>query len=217
MRKTIALGLVFIMALGLCSCKSSYSAKIGDVEDALEDTCGAKDADDDQYDRMVDNIFSVANEAEYFKDGVYTKVSSSDYTFFPFHATIDVSDVKSVFKYLKADPDSEESGSVAQMEVLVIQFSKSAYAQNYFDLIMNSRKKTYENNEDLGEGIKNEFVEKKEYFAFASESEFMSYNVYASIDGSTVFYAFVQGPNADSLKAEYYDFMNKMECSIISM
>ncbi|MBO4747858.1 MAG: hypothetical protein IKX04_03310 [Clostridiales bacterium] len=217
MRKTIALGLVFIMALGLCSCKSSYSAKIGDVEDALEDTCGAKDADDDQYDRMVDNIFSVANEAEYFKDGVYTKVSSSDYTFFPFHATIDVSDVKSVFKYLKADPDSEESGSVAQMEVLVIQFSKSAYAQNYFDLILNSRKKTYENNEDLGEGIKNEFVEKKEYFAFASESEFMSYNVYASIDGSTVFYAFVQGPNADSLKAEYYDFMNKMECSIISM
>ena len=217
MRKTIALGLVFIMALGLCSCKSSYSAKIGDVEDALEDTCGAKDADDDQYDRMVDNIFSVANEAEYFKDGVYTKVSSSDYTFFPFHATIDVSDVKSVFKYLKADPDSEESGSVAQMEVLVIQFSQSAYAQNYFDLIMNSRKKTYENNEDLGEGIKNEFVEKKEYFAFASESEFMSYNVYASIDGSTVFYAFVQGPNADSLKAEYYDFMNKMECSIISM
>lgn len=217
MRKIIALGLVFIMAFGLCSCKSSYSAKIGDVEDALEDTCGAKDADDDQYDRMVDNIFSVANEAEYFKDGVYTKVSSSDYTFFPFHATIDVSDVKSVFKYLKADPDSEESGSVAQMEVLVIQFSKSAYAQNYFDLIMNSRKKTYENNEDLGEGIKNEFVEKKEYFAFASESEFMSYNVYASIDGSTVFYAFVQGPNADSLKAEYYDFMNKMECSIISM
>ena len=217
MRKTIALGLVFIMALGLCSCKSSYSAKIGDVEDALEDTCGAKDADDDQYDRMVDNIFSVANEAEYFKDGVYTKVSSSDYTFFPFHATIDVSDVKSVFKYLKADPDSEESGSVAQMEVLVIQFSKSAYAQNYFDLILNSRKKTYENNEDLGEGIKNEFVEKKEYFAFASESEFMSYNVYASIDGSTVFYALVQGPNADSLKAEYYDFMNKMECSIISM
>ncbi|MBR5040521.1 MAG: hypothetical protein IKX68_05350 [Clostridiales bacterium] len=217
MRKTIALGLVFIMALGLCSCKSSYSAKIGDVEDALEDTCGAKDADDDQYDRMVDNIYSVADEAAYFKDGVYTKVSSSDYTFFPFHATIDVSDVKSVFKYLKADPDSEESGSVAQMEVLVIQFSKSAYAQNYFDLIMNSRKKTYENNEDLGEGIKNEFVEKKEYFAFASESEFMSYNVYASIDGSTVFYAFVQGPNADSLKAEYYDFMNKMECSIISM
>ncbi|MBR4818698.1 MAG: hypothetical protein IKZ74_01435 [Clostridiales bacterium] len=217
MRKTIALGLVFIMALGLCSCKSSYSAKIGDVEDALEDTCGAKDADDDQYDRMVDNIYSVADEAAYFKDGVYTKVSSSDYTFFPFHATIDVSDVKSVFKYLKADPDSEESGSVAQMEVLVIQFSKSAYAQNYFDLILNSRKKTYENNEDLGEGIKNEFVEKKEYFAFASESEFMSYNVYASIDGSTVFYAFVQGPNADSLKAEYYDFMNKMECSIISM
>ncbi|MBR5416900.1 MAG: hypothetical protein IK109_02570 [Clostridiales bacterium] len=217
MKKALAIALVLVMAVGLCSCKSSYSAKIGDVEDALEDICGAEDADDDQYDRMVDNIYSVADEAEYFKNGVYTKVSSSDYTFFPFHATVDVSDVKSVFKYLKVDPSSEESGSVAQMEVLVIQFSKSSYAQNYFDEILNARKKTYENNQELGEGIKNEFVEKKEYFAFASESDFMSFNVYASIDGSTVFYAFVQGPNADSLKAEYYDFMNKMECSIISM
>ena len=217
MRKVISWGLVFILALGLCSCKSSYSSKIGDVEDALEDTCGAKDADDDQYDRMVDNLYSVVDEAEYFKEGVYTKVSSSDYTFFPFHVPVDTGDVKAVFKYLKVDPESEESGSVAQMEVLVIQFSKSSKAQSYFNGLLEARKKTYENNEDLGEGIKNEFVEKKEYFAFASESEFMSFNVYASIDGSTVFYAFVQGPNADKLKSEYYDFMKKMECSIITM
>ena len=166
---------------------------------------------------MVDNLYSVVDEAEYFKEGVYTKVSSSDYTFFPFHVPVDTGDVKAVFKYLKVDPESEESGSVAQMEVLVIQFSKSSKAQIYFNGLLEARKKTYENNEDLGEGIKNEFVEKKEYFAFASESEFMSFNVYASIDGSTVFYAFVQGPNADKLKSEYYDFMKKMECSIITM
>ena len=171
MKKVITLGMVFVMALSLCSCKSAYSSKIGDVEDALEDTCGAKKADDDQYDRMADSKYQIAEEAGYFNEGVYTKVSSSDYTFFPFHATVSTSDVKAVFKYLKADPDSEESGSVAQMEVLVIQFTDSDSAQNYYDSVLGTRKKTYENNEDLGEGIKNEFVEKKEYFAFASESD----------------------------------------------
>ena len=94
---------------------------------------------------------------------------------------------------------------------------KSYDAQKYFDALMASRKQTYQNNEQLPAKIKNEFVEKKEYFAFASESDYMTYNVYASIDGSTVIYAFVEGPNADVLKAEYYEFMKKMECSVIKL
>ena len=103
------------------------------------------------------------------------------------------------------------------MEVLVIQFDNSGAANRYFDDIMNARKKTSDDFARLDKSIKNEFVEKKEYFAFACESEFMTYNVYASIDGSTVMYAFVEGPNAEALKSEYYAFMSKMECSIIKL
>ena len=85
---------------------------------------------------------------------------------------------------------------------------------------MAARKQAYKNNEELSGRtveIKNQFIEKKEYFAFASQTEFTTYNVYASIDGSTVMYAFVEGPSSEILLNEYYAFMKKMECSVITL
>ena len=58
-------------------------------------------------------------------------------------------------------------------------------------------------------------VEKKEYFAYACESEYMYFNVYAQIDGKTVMYAFVEGPVSDTLKKDFKAFMKEMECSYI--
>ncbi|MBO4926654.1 MAG: hypothetical protein J5379_00155 [Clostridiales bacterium] len=217
MKRIIAFLTVLLMALGMCSCKSEFSSKISDTKDALEEVCGAKKAEDEQYSEMVDTKYSVVQVAADFKEGVYSEVKSKDFTFFGFHTVVDQSHVKSVFKYLKADPDSEESGSVANMEVLVIQFKNDDAAQKYYDTILALRKQTYQNNENLGGKMKNEFVSKKDYFAFACETDFMVFNAYASIDGSTVFYAFVEGPNAETLKNEYYAFMKKMECSIITL
>lgn len=217
MKRVLVFLSVIIIALGLCSCKSGYSSKISDVKKALEETCNAKKAESEQYDKMVDTQYKIEDMAEEFKDGVFAEVKSKDRTYFGFHAVIDHSTVKSVFKYTKADPASKSGDSVANMEVLVLQFTSGGNAQKYYDALMASRKQTYQNNEQLPAKIKNEFVEKKEYFAFASESDYMTYNVYASIDGSTVIYAFVEGPNADVLKAEYYEFMKKMECSVIKL
>ena len=218
MKRILVLLSAAVLAMGLVACKKSgYSSKISDVKSALEETCHAEKADGDQYEKMVDTKYQIAEVAEDFKNGVYTEVRSKDCTFFGFHAVVDRSDVKSVFKYIKADPDTVGNDMVANMEVLVIQFSNGDAAQKYFTDIMESRKQTYMNNQALDLEIKDEFVEKKEYFAFASESGFITYNVYASIDGSTVMYAFLEGPNSDSLKAEYLAFMKKMECSIITL
>ena len=218
MKRVLAFLTAIVLALGLASCKNGYSSKISDVKKALEETCHAKKAESEQYDKMVNSRYSMEENSEDFKDGVYADVKSKDKTFFAFHTIVDHSDIKSVFKYVKADPASQnKSGMVANMEVLVIQFDNSGAANRYFDDIMNARKKTSEDFARLDKSIKNEFVEKKEYFAFACESEFMTYNVYASIDGSTVMYAFVEGPNAEALKSEYYAFMSKMECSIIKL
>ena len=217
MKKILAFVTMIALALGMCACKSEFSSKMDDAKDALEETCQAKKADGDQYDQMVNMKYQVAKVASAFQDGVYAEVKSKDFVYFGFHTVVDQSKIKSVFKYIKADPQSAQNGSVASMEVLVIEFKNGDAAQEYFDKIMSSRKKTYTDIGNLSMDMKNEFVEKKEYFAFASESEFMTYNAYASIDGSTVFYAYVEGPNADALKTEYYAFMKKMECSVITL
>lgn len=220
MKRVFAFLTVIVMALGLCSCKGGYSSKISDVKDALEETCKAQKAEDEQYAEMVDTKYKLEEVADDFKNGVYADVRSKDHTFFGFHTVVDTGAIKSVFKYLKTDPESKESDLVAQMEVLVIQFVSNKTAQSYFDDILASRKQTYENNEalkDLVDGMKNEFVEKKEYFAFASQTDYMVYNVYGSIDGSTVMYAFVEGPSSEKLMSEYYAFMKKMECSVINL
>ncbi len=218
MKRVLAFLSAIVLALGLVACKSGYSSKISDVKSALEETCHAEKAESEQYDKMVDAKYPIQDVADDFKDGAYAEVKSKDRTFFAFHTVVDHSDIESVFKYVKADPASKDkSGMVANMEVLVIQFDNSGAANRYFDDIMNARKKTSDDFARLDKSIKNEFVEKKEYFAFACESEFMTYNVYASIDGSTVMYAFVEGPNAETLKSEYYAFMSKMECSIIKL
>ena len=217
MKRVLAFLTVIILALGLASCKNGFSSKVSDVKSALEETCHAQKAESEQYEKMVDSKYSINEYAADFKDGVFTEVRSKDMTFFAFHATVDRSDIKSVFKYLKTDPNSkDEGGYVANMEVLVIQFENSSAAQKYFEDILNARKQTFESFEKTA-GMKNEFVEKKEYFAFASESDFMTYNTYCSIDGSTVMYASLEGPNAESMKPEYYAFMKKMECSIITL
>ncbi len=218
MKRVLAFLTVIVMALGLCSCKSSFSSKIGDVKDALEETCHAKKANDDQYDKMVDTLYKIEEVAEDFKEGVYTEVDAKDRAFFGFHASVDQGSVKSLFKYLKADPESAENDSVARMEVLVIQFKNSDNAQAYFEALMNSAKQNYRDySEGVGVDIKTDIVEKKEYFAFACETDLMTFNEYASIEGSTVMYASIAGTKSDSLKAEYYAFMKKMECSIITL
>lgn len=218
MKRVLAFLTVITMALGLVACKSGYSSKISDVKKALEETCNAKKAESEQYTKMINSKYSIEDVAGDFSDGAYAEIKSRDMSFFAFHTVVDHSDIKSVFKYTKADPASKDnSGYVANMEVLVVQFDNSGAAQKYFTDILNSRKKTHESFAKLDPDIKNQFDEKKEYFAFACETEFMTYNVYASIDGSTVMYAFLEGPNADSLKPEYFAFMNKMECSIITL
>ncbi|MBO4689146.1 MAG: hypothetical protein J5636_11625 [Clostridiales bacterium] len=216
MKRVLPFLIVSVMALGLCACKSGFRSKVDDVKDALEDTCAAKKAEDEQYDEMVDSKYKVVDVASDFAVGVYTEVKTKNFNFFGFHTVVDTSKVKSVFKYLKADPKSEASGSVAYMEVLVVEFENKDAAQSYYDSIMSGRKQSYTNNEDIGAEIKNEFVSKNDYFAYACETDFMIFSVYASIDGSSVFYAFVEGPNADALKSEYLAFMKKMECSVFS-
>ncbi len=62
----------------------------------------------------------------------------------------------------------------------------------------------------------NEFVSKKEYFAYGSRTDYMLFNGYAQIDGSMVLYAFVEGPISAKLETDYLAFTKEMECSIIS-
>jgi len=217
MRKKVALVLVAIMLIGLCACKSEFSSKIGQVKDALEESCQAKKADSDHYKLMVDSQYSIRDVATDFEDGLYAEVSSKDFTFFGFHTVVKDEDVKSVFKYIKADPKSRQSDSVAFMEVLVIQFKNADAAKNYYDTIMGKCERTYQDNKALGELMENEFVSKKDYFAFASESEFMTFNQYASIEKNTVLYACVEGPNAGNMKKDYFAFMKKMELSVITL
>ena len=220
MKRIFAFLTVIVMALGLCACKGGYSSKISDVKSALEETCKAQKAETEQYDKMVDTKYKIEDVAEDFKDGVFAEIKSRNFTYFGFHTVVEHSTIKSVFKYLKTDPATKSGNSVGHMEVLVIQFTNGSHAQKYFDDIMAARKQAYKNNEELSGRtveIKNQFIEKKEYFAFASQTEFTTYNVYASIDGSTVMYAFVEGPNSDTLLNEYYAFMKKMECSVITL
>lgn len=214
-RRILVLAMAVMMMTGLCSCKNEFNSKIGDVRDALEEKCGAEKAEDEQYDEMVDTQYQLPDVADDFKKGVFSEIKSKNYQYFGFHTVVDTSKVKSLFKYMKTDPDKISAGSVPVMEVLVVQFSNADAATGYFNALMSQRKKAYTNNESLGDGMFNKFVEKKEYFAFACESEYMYFNVYAQIDGKTVMYAFVEGPVSDTLKKDFQAFMKEMECSFI--
>ena len=214
-RRILVLTMTVMMIAGLCACKNEFNSKIGDVRDALEEKCGAEKAEDEQYSEMVDTQYQLPDVADDFRKGVYSEIKSKNYQYFGFHTVVDTSKVKSLFKYMKTDPDKISAGSVPVMEVLVVQFSNEDAATGYFNALMTQRKKSYANNESLGEDVFNQFVEKKEYFAFACESEYMYFNVYAQIDGKTVMYAFVEGPVSDTLKKDFQAFMKEMECSYI--
>lgn len=214
-RRFLVLSMAVMMMAGLCSCKNEFNSKIGDVRDALEEQCGAEKAEDEQYAEMVDTQYQLPDIADDFRKGVYSEIKSKNYQYFGFHTVVDTSKVKSLFKYLKTDPDNIGAGSVPVMEVLVVQFSNADTATNYFNALMAQRKRAYTNNEGLDEGMFNKFVEKKEYFAYACESEYMYFNVYAQIDGKTVMYAFVEGPVSETLKKDFKAFMKEMECSYI--
>ncbi|MBO7563303.1 MAG: hypothetical protein J6T40_00435 [Clostridiales bacterium] len=217
MRKKVALVLVAMMLIGLCACKSDFSSKIGQVKEALEETCQAKKADSDHYKLMVDSQYSIRDVASDFEEGLYAEVKSRDFTFFGFHTVVKDEDVKSVFKYIKADPKSRQSDSVAYMEVLVIQFKNAEAAKQYYETIMGKWERTYQDNKALGELKENEFISKKDYFAFASESEFMTFNHYASIEKNTVLYVCVEGPNAGNMKKDYFAFTKKLDLSVITL
>ena len=214
-RRILVLSLAVMMMAGLCSCKNEFNSKMGDVRDALEETCNAEKAEDEQYDEMVDTQYQLPDVADDFRKGVFSEIKSKNYQYFGFHTVVDTSKVKSLFKYMKTDPDKISAGSVPVMEVLVVQFSNADAATNYFNALMAQRKRAYTNNEGLDEDMFNQFVEKKEYFAYACESEYMYFNVYAQIDGKTVMYAFVEGPVSDTLKKDFKAFMKEMECSYI--
>ena len=64
MKRVLVFLSVIIIALGLCSCKSGYSSKISDVKKALEETCNAKKAESEQYDKMVDTQYKIEDMAE---------------------------------------------------------------------------------------------------------------------------------------------------------
>lgn len=213
--KILSLVMVMAMSLGLAACKSEYSSKIGDVKSALQSKCKAEKADVQKYKLMVDTQFSVEEIKDEFTVGVYCDVDSKDMTFFGFHSVVDVRKVNAAFKYLKTDPANEASGLVPTMEVLVIQFTDKDTAANYYESIQNQHKQTYQDNTTLDVDMFNEYISKNDYFAFASETENMSFNVYAQIDGKTVMYAYVEGPTSETLKADYESFMQQMECSII--
>lgn len=217
MRKIAVICMTILMALSLCACKGGYGSTMKSAKKALSSECGAKKADKDQYSMMVDSKYSSVDMMGTFDTGAYTEVKKGDYTFFRFHTVVDTSKVKSVFKYLKIDSGSydEDMDSVALMEVLVIEFSDKNTAQSYFETLKASREKTYNNNKSLGTDMKNQFEDDDDYFAFASKTEFMTFNVYAKLDGKSVLYIREEGPSCPALEKEYQAFMDKMEYDYI--
>lgn len=213
--------LSFVMAMSMClsvsACKHSSNGKIGEVEKALEEKCNAKEVSEEEvYEEMVDTKYDIRDTQNDFKDGLYTAVLPEDFDFFGYHTVTDSRNVKSVFKYIKTDPSCSSKDVVSEMEVLVIQFKDHDAASKYFEAIQSQREKNYESNKQMKLDFFNEFVSKKEYFAYASKTDDMLFNVYAQIDGSTVLYAFVEGPISAKLENDYIAFMKEMEYSIIS-
>lgn len=213
--------LSFVMAMSMClsvsACKHSSNGKIGEVEKALEEKCNAKEVSEEEvYEEMVDTKYDIRDTQRDFQDGLYTRVLTEDFKFFGYHAVTDTSTVRSIFKYIQTDPSYSSEDIVPTMEVLVIQFTNHDAANQYFEAIQSQRKQNYESNKQTGLDFFNEFVSKKEYFAYASKTDYMLFNVYAQIDGSTVLYAFVEGPISAKLENDYIAFMKEMEYSIIS-
>ncbi len=204
------------MCLSAGACSHSSNGKVNEICAALEEKCGGQQAEDERYEEMVDSKYDIRDIQDDFKDGFYTIVKKSDFKFFGYHAVTDTSKVKSVFRYLKTDPTLSNEDVVPIMEVLLIQFDSQDAAKNYYETIQTFRKQNYENIQQMNLDYFNEFVSKKDYFAYAYETDGMTFNVYAQIDGKVVMYAFIEGPTSEKLKAEYIAFMKEMKCSIIT-